>query len=214
MLKKSNEIYDLLSLRFGQASCELNFTNNFELIVAVVLSARCTDKRVNVVTKELFKKYPTPKALAEADIKDVEKIIYSCGFYKNKSKAIISLAKDIEEKYKGVVPDNFEGLTSLSGVGRKTANVVLSVGFSKPAIAVDTHVFRLSNRLGLTKADNVLDCEKDLMKNVEKEKWSQFHHYLVLFGRYVCSSQSPKCSECELQKYCKYNKSNFKDKKY
>ena len=123
--------------------------------------------------------------------------------------AITSLAKDIVEKFNSQVPDNFDGLVSLSGVGRKTANVVLSVGFKKPAIAVDTHVFRLSNRLGLTKANNVLDCEKDLMKNVEKHKWSQFHHYLVLFGRYVCSSQSPKCKDCELKEFCNYNKSSF-----
>lgn len=214
MKNKSNKIYSLLENRFGQASCELNFKNNFELIVAVVLSARCTDKRVNIVTKELFKKFPTPGALASADIKEVEKLIYSCGFYKNKSLAITSLAKDIVNKFNCVVPDTFEGLVSLSGVGRKTANVVLSVGFNKPTIAVDTHVFRLSNRLGLTEANNVLDCEKDLMKNVEKKKWSQFHHYLVLFGRYVCSSQSPKCNECELKEFCNYNKSSFKDKKY
>jgi len=212
--KKSDEIFDLLSNRFGQATCELNFSNNYELIVAVVLSARCTDKRVNIVTKVLFKKYPTPQDLANADINDVEKLIYSCGFYKNKSKAIINLAKDIVEKFNSKLPDTLEGLTSLSGVGRKTANVVLSVGFNKPAIAVDTHVFRLSNRLGLTKSNDVLGCEKDLMKNVKKEKWSQFHHYLVLFGRYVCHSQNPKCAECELKQYCKFNKKFFKDKKY
>ena len=165
MLKKSNEIYALLQNRFGQASCELNFSNNYELIVAVVLSARCTDKRVNIVSKELFKKYPTPKDLAQADIKDVEKLIYSCGFYKNKSKAIISLAKDIDEKFNGIVPDNFEGLTSLSGVGRKTANVVLLEVFGiANGIAVDTHAKRISNKLGLSNNSDPSKIEQDLLK--------------------------------------------------
>ncbi|MBQ3047633.1 MAG: endonuclease III [Clostridia bacterium] len=210
MIKKSNQIFDLLAKRFGQASCELDFNNNYQLIVAVVLSARCTDKRVNIVTKDLFKKYPTPLDLANANILEVEKIIYSCGFYKNKARSIINLAKDIVSKYDGNLPDTLDLLTNLSGVGRKTANVVLSVGFNKPAIAVDTHVFRLSNRLGLSKSKDVLNCEKDLMKNVQKGKWSQFHHYLVLFGRYVCFSQNPKCKECELKGFCDFYKNNKK----
>lgn len=213
-MKKSSLIYDLLEGRFGQASCELSFKNNFELLVAVVLSARCTDKRVNIVTKNLFKKYPTPKDLASAKEKDVESIIYSCGFYKNKTKSIMALSQDIQDKFEGVVPDTYEGLISLKGVGRKTANVVLSVGFSKQAIAVDTHVFRLANRLGLANAKTPLECELSLQKKVDKDKWSQFHHYLVLFGRYVCKSQNPNCKDCELKKYCRYKTKGFVDKKY
>lgn len=213
-MKKSSKIYDLLETRFGQASCELNFKNNYELIVAVVLSARCTDKRVNVVTKDLFVKYPTSKDLANADEREVEKLIYSCGFYKNKTKSIMALSRDIEDKFNGVVPDTYEGLISLRGVGRKTANVVLSVGFLKQTIAVDTHVFRLANRLGLANAKNPLECELSLQKKVDKDKWSQFHHYLVLFGRYVCKSQNPNCKGCELKPFCKYNTKGFQDKKY
>lgn len=202
----TNDIYDLLYQRFGDAECELNFKNNYELIVAVILSARCTDKRVNIITKDLFKVYPTVKSLAEAKQEELEKQIYSCGFYKNKAKNLINMAKDVIEKFDGVVPSEFEDLTSLAGVGRKTANVVMAVGFSKQAIAVDTHVFRVSNRLGIAKSKNPLECEMALQKAVEKDKWARFHHFLVLFGRYVCKSQNPCCKDCELKKFCTYKK--------
>ena len=204
MYKNSNEIYDVLLKKFGEAQCELDFNNHYELIVAVILSARCTDKRVNIITKDLFKKYPTIYDLANANIEELEKMIYSCGFYKNKAKNLIAMAKDVVEKFNGVVPSEFENLTTLSGVGRKTANVVMSVGFSKEAIAVDTHVFRVSNRLGLVSAKTPLECELGLQKVVEKRKWGQFHHFLVLFGRYNCKSQNPLCENCELLKFCKY----------
>ena len=204
MYKNSNEIYDVLLKKFGEAQCELDFNNHYELIVAVILSARCTDKRVNIITKDLFKKYPTIYDLANANIEELEKMIYSCGFYKNKAKNLIAMAKDVVEKFNGVVPSEFENLTTLSGVGRKTANVVMSVGFSKEAIAVDTHVFRVSNRLGLVSAKTPLECELGLQKVVEKNKWGQFHHFLVLFGRYNCKSQNPLCENCELLKFCKY----------
>ena len=210
MYKITNEIYDILFNKFGEAKCELNFKNNYELIVAVILSARCTDKRVNVITKDLFKKYPDVKSLANAEPEELEKMIYSCGFYKNKAKSLINMAKDVVEKFNSEVPSEFETLTTLAGVGRKTANVVMSVGFSKQAIAVDTHVFRVSNRLEIAKSKNPLECEKMLQKNVEKEKWGQFHHFLVLFGRYVCKSQNPMCKECELSKFCKYKKEKIK----
>jgi len=209
MNKKTTEIYNLLFNKFGQASCELNFNNTYELIVAVILSARCTDKRVNLITKELFKKYPTPYELANAIPSEVEKMIYSCGFYKNKSKNIIAMAKDILEKFNGEVPNNYNELIKLAGVGRKTANVVLSVGFQKQAIAVDTHVFRVSNRLNLSKSKTPLECEIQLQKRIDKDKWSTFHHYLVLFGRYVCKSQNPNCNDCELRNLCKFYKENF-----
>jgi len=206
MNNKTKQIYDCLYNKFGEAGCELNFENNYQLIVAVILSARCTDKRVNIITKNLFKIYPDVQSLANANVSELEKQIYSCGFYKNKAKNIINMAKDVVNNFNGVVPSNFEDLISLAGVGRKTANVVMSVGFNKPAIAVDTHVFRVSNRLGLSKASTPLDCEKALQKAVDKDKWSKFHHYLVLFGRYTCSSQNPKCDNCELKQNCNFYK--------
>lgn len=206
MHKITNEIYDILYKKFGEAKCELDFKNNYELIVAVILSARCTDKRVNIITKDLFKKYPDVNSLANAKTEELEKMIYSCGFYKNKAKSLINMANDVVNKYNGEVPSEFEDLTTLAGVGRKTANVVMAVGFSKQAIAVDTHVFRVSNRLEIAKSKNPLECEKALQKNVEKEKWGQFHHFLVLFGRYVCKSQNPMCEGCELSSFCKYKK--------
>ncbi len=212
MKQKVNDIYNLLYKRFGEASCELNFKNNYELIVAVILSARCTDKRVNIVTKDLFEKYPTILSLANADINELEKSIYSCGFYKSKAKNLIKMANDVVNNFNCDVPGEFEQLVKLSGVGRKTANVVLSVGFSKQAIAVDTHVFRVSNRLGIAKSKTPISCELALQKVVDKPKWSQFHHYLVLFGRYVCKSQNPNCKDCELRIYCEYLK-NKKQKK-
>ena len=206
MKNKTNEIYDILYLKFGDAKCELNFNNNYELIVAVILSARCTDKRVNIITKDLFKKYPTIYDLANANIEELEKMIYSCGFYKNKAKSLINMANDVVNKFNGIVPSEFEQLTTLAGVGRKTANVVMAVGFSKQAIAVDTHVFRVSNRLGIAKSKNPLECELKLQKAVEKDKWGTFHHFLVLFGRYVCKSQNPQCKNCELSSLCSYKK--------
>ncbi len=208
MKERTKEIYEKMLSRFGGASCELNFKNNFELIVSVVLSARCTDKRVNIITEKLFLKYPTPEELAGADQIDVEKLIYSCGFFKNKAKNIILLSKDIVERFNGKVPENYDDLISLAGVGRKTANVVTFVGFSLPAIAVDTHVFRVSNRLDIAKSKTPLECEKLLQKEVNKDKWGTFHHLLVLFGRYVCKSRNPLCNECEFQHLCKY----YKDK--
>lgn len=206
MKKETNDIYEILNDKFGQAVCELDFNNTYELIVAVILSARCTDKRVNIITKDLFKKYPTVYSLANANVEELEKAIYSCGFYKNKAKNLIGMAKDVVEKFNGIVPSEFEDLTNLSGVGRKTANVVMAEGFSKQAIAVDTHVFRVSNRLGIVKAKTPYDCEMSLQKAVDEDKWAIFHLYLVLFGRYVCKSQNPSCKTCELKEYCKYVK--------
>lgn len=202
----TNIIYDKLGTIFEKAECELKFNSNFELLVAVMLSAQCTDKRVNEVTKELFKKYNTPKAFASLDQNVLEKEIYSCGFYHNKAKNIISMSKDLLERFGGVVPDDFDELLSLAGVGRKTANVVLAVGFSQDAIAVDTHVFRVSNRLGIVKANTPYKCEMALQKIVDKDKWSRFHHLLVLFGRYYCKAINPKCNGCILRDECKYYK--------
>ena len=204
----TNEIYDMLLQRFGKAECELEHKNNFELIVAVILSARCTDKRVNEITKDLFKKYPDAKSLVNANIEELEKEVYSCGFYKNKAKNLISMARDLVTRFNGEVPSSYEDLLSLSGVGRKTANVVMFVGFKKPAIAVDTHVFRVSNRLGIVEAKTPLECELKLQKKVNKDKWGNFHHLLVLFGRYVCKSRNPYCKDCEFKSFCKYFNKN------
>ena len=203
---KPEQIYDILDKKFPNASSELNFNSNFELLVCVILSAQCTDKRVNEVTKTLFKKYNTPKQFASLKQEELEKLIYSCGFYHNKAKNIIACSKQLVEKYNGEVPNDLNALQTLSGVGRKTANVVYSVAFGGDAIAVDTHVFRTSNRLGLSNSNNVLDCEKDLMKTLPKNLWSKMHYLLVLFGRYNCKSQNPKCDTCEFKQICKYYK--------
>lgn len=201
---KVQEIYDILQAKFPNAESELEFNSNFELLVAVILSAQCTDKRVNQVTKEMFKKFNSPKDFAYMKQADLEKMIFSCGFYHNKAKNIINCSKQIVENFNGEVPSNLLDLQSLAGVGRKTANLVYALAFGGDAIAVDTHVFRVSNRLGLSNSKNVLDCEKDLMKNLPKNMWSKMHFLLVLFGRYQCKSQRPLCENCEFKSFCKY----------
>lgn len=205
------KIYDILKNKFPIAKCELNFENNYQLIVAVILSAQCTDKRVNIVTPKLFEKYPTVQDLANADIEELKDIIRSCGFYNNKSKNLIAMAKDVTNKFNGEIPSNYDDLVALAGVGRKTANVVMAVGFSKDAIAVDTHVFRVSNRLGI-KSKNPLECEKQLQKIFPKENWSELHYLLVLFGRYFCKAIKPSCENCELRKFCEFIKKIKKNK--
>lgn len=205
------KIYDILKNKFPIAQCELNFENNYQLIVAVILSAQCTDKRVNIVTPKLFEKYPTVQDLAKADIEELKDIIRSCGFYNNKSKNLIAMAKDVTNKFDGEIPSNYDDLVALAGVGRKTANVVMAVGFGKDAIAVDTHVFRVSNRLGI-KSKNPLECEKQLQKIFPKENWSELHYLLVLFGRYFCKAIKPNCENCELREFCEFIKKNQKNK--
>ena len=209
----SQQIYDILFEKYGTAECELDFSSNFELLVAVILSAQCTDKRVNEVTKTLFKKYNTPQDFASLSQAELEKLIYSCGFYHNKAKAIISASKQILSDYNGKVPDQFDDLIKLNGVGRKTANVVSSVGFKKDAIAVDTHVFRVSNRLGLSKSTTPLKCEQDLQKKFPVSQWRQLHTMLVMFGRYECKSQHPLCANCPFQQICLYYNSKKAQKK-
>lgn len=200
-------IYRYLKSLFDEPRCELNFRNNYELLIAVVLSAQCTDKRVNIVTPDLFAKYPTPQALAKANVKDVENLIHSCGFYHNKAKNIINACIDIVSRFNGQVPSKFNELVSLSGVGRKTANVIVSTAFGQAAIAVDTHVLRISNRLGICNSDKPLVCEKQLQKYVPQDKWAEFHYLVVLFGRYHCKAIKPECDKCKLKELCKfYNK--------
>lgn len=197
------KVLNYLDELFPEPACELKFNSRFELLVSVILSAQCTDKRVNMVTSELFKKYNTPKDFAGLKQEELESMIKSCGFYHNKAKNIISCSKDILERFNGNVPNNVDDLMSLAGVGKKTANVVFSVGFGGDAIAVDTHVFRVSNRLGI-KSKNPLECEAKLQKLVPKQNWSKVHHQMVLFGRYFCKAIKPNCKECELAEICEY----------
>ena len=185
----TQKILAVLRTEFPDAKSELNFTDPYQLIVAVVLSAQCTDKRVNQVTPERL-----------------QQLIHSCGFFRAKAQHLHELAVDLVERFDGKVPQTIEELQTLSGVGRKTANVVYAVGFGGQAIAVDTHVFRVANRLGLATADNVLDTERQLMAAIPQDMWTDSHHYLLLHGRYVCKSQRPQCDVCPAQSLCRYYK--------
>lgn len=199
----SDTIYKRLLELFPNASCELNYKNDYQLIVAVVLSAQTTDIAVNKVTDVLFKKYPNVYSLAIANTKDVEKIIKPIGLYKNKTKNIINLSKAIVEQFAGVVPNAYKELITLDGVGRKTANVVLSELFNVPAIAIDTHVNRVSKRLGLVKKDaSIIEVERKLQETFKKEYWSKLHHLLIHFGRYKCLARNPKCENCPFIEIC------------
>ncbi len=201
---KVEEIIKTLSGVFTDKPA-LNFNTPFELLVAVILSAQCTDQRVNKVTAQLFKKYNTPSSILTLTEEELQQYIFSCGLYKTKAKHILSASKDIVEKFNGQVPDDLNDLRSLDGVGRKTANVVYSVAFKGDAIAVDTHVFRVSNRIGLAKAKNVLNTEKQLMQNIHKKDWSRAHHYLIYLGRSYCKASKPDCGNCPIKDDCDKN---------
>lgn len=201
---KAEEIKGHLNDLFPSPKCELDYETPFQLLVAVILSAQCTDKRVCMVTKDLFKDYGTPEAMAKADQKVIEGLIHSCGFYHNKAKNIIAMSKDLMTKFGGKVPSTMEELTSLAGVGRKTANVVIGEAFGGDAIAVDTHVLRVSNRLGLVKTDDPNKCEEALRKFFPQKYWSELHLQMVHFGRYKCKSQNPDCKDCPFIKNCGY----------
>lgn len=191
---------------FPNPRCELEYNTPFQLLVAVVLSAQCTDKRVCQVTRNLFKDYGTPEKLITLSQTELEQIIHSCGFYHNKSKNILALTKVLLEDFGGQVPNDIEKLQLLPGVGRKTANVVIGEAFHDNAIAVDTHVLRTSKRLGLTETNNPDKCERDLRRQFKEQDWSKLHLQLVHFGRYICKSINPKCSECPFADICtKYN---------
>ncbi len=201
---KSEILIDNLNKLYPDARCELNYSKDYELLIATVLSAQCTDKRVNLVTKELFSKYDI-NSLAEANLKDIENIIRPCGSYTKKAYYLKTIAEKLTKDYNGTVPNNREYLESLPGVGRKTCNVVLSNLYDIAAIAVDTHVSRVSKRLNLAKeADDVLTIEKKLMKKLPKSTWSRVHHQLVLFGRYNCKAIKPECEGCLFKEYCKF----------
>lgn len=193
------------------AETELHYTNAYELLVAVILSAQCTDKRVNIVTPELFKKYPTPQVLAKAEFDDVEPFIRSVTFANNKTRHLIGMANMLINDFGGEVPDTIEELVKLPGVGRKTANVIVSVVFEKPGMAVDTHVFRVSARIGLTtNAKTPLQTEQQLVANIPQELLAIAHHWIILHGRYICVARKPKCPECGLRPACKYYKTDMK----
>lgn len=198
----AHEALRILEHTYPQAVTALEFNNPFELLIAVILSAQCTDARVNLTTPALFKAYPTPDALAKADQEDVERIIKSCGFYRMKAKNIISAAHDLHERFAGAVPSDRESLESLAGVGRKTANVVMSVAFEDAAFAVDTHVFRVAHRLGLTLATTPRGVEEDVTALVPREKWRFAHHWLILHGRQICKAPTPLCGVCPVASVC------------
>lgn len=204
-------IIDAIKKEYQNPRCELNFGSPFQLLVAVVLSAQCTDKRVNEVTKKLFLVAPTPQKMAQLPIEELEKYIFSCGFYHNKAKAIHELSVDLLSKFDGVVPQKMEELCSLEGVGTKTASVVQAVAFKIPALAVDTHVFRVSNRLGIANAKTPEEMHKKLLVAVPKDFWIDYHYSLVLHGRYVCKSQKPQCEKCGFAGFCAYYKQEIEN---
>ncbi|MBU5455136.1 endonuclease III [Caproiciproducens sp. MSJ-32] len=210
MKKRTKEILEILKEEYPDAKCELNHESPFQLLVATILSAQTTDKKVNEVTETLFKEYPDLDAFLTLSVEELESKIKQIGLYRNKAKNIIMMCKQLKEKFNGEVPRTMEEITSLAGAGRKTANVVLSNAFGVPSIAVDTHVFRVSNRLGLANSDNVLETEMQLQKELPKDEWSLTHHLLIFHGRYCCIARKPKCSQCRLTQYCKYYKESIK----
>ena len=213
-MKKYDEIIDRVIELYPGRECELNFSSPYQLLVAVILSAQCTDKRVNKVTKDLFKVAPTPELMLELGEEKLKKIIFSCGFYNNKAKNILSCSNDLIKNYDGQVPNDFEKLCNLAGVGEKTASVVLATAFNIPAFAVDAHVFRLSKRLNLANEKNPHDTMMTLKKRISESRWSAGHFSLVLHGRYVCFSRNPNCNDCTLKDVCKYYKTKEKGKSY
>ena len=206
MDERATKIYSYLKEKFPEPMCELNFKDRYQLLVSVILSAQCTDKRVNIVTKDLFKKYPTAETMAKANLEELEQEIKPCGFYHNKAKNILSACQKIVSDFGGEVSEDYEKLLNLPSVGKKTANLITSAGFGGDAIAVDTHVFRVSRRLGLASGNTPEKVEQELMKALDKNVWSESHFLMVLFGRYICKAQRPLCEECGLKEYCKYYK--------
>ncbi|HLO70004.1 MAG TPA: endonuclease III [Flavipsychrobacter sp.] len=203
-------IIDWFQKNMPEAETELHYENPYQLLVAVILSAQCTDKRVNIVTPPLFNAFPTPETLAQASFEDIEPFIRSVTFANNKTKHLMGMAKMLVEDFGGEVPDTVDELVKLPGVGRKTANVITSVIYEQPNMAVDTHVFRVSARIGLTtNAKNVLQSEKQLIANIPQELIHKAHHWLILHGRYTCVARRPKCERCGLTSICKYYKSDM-----
>lgn len=204
MTKRIAEILKRLDEAYGtEYVCYLNHETPWQLLIAVILSAQCTDARVNIVTKDLFQKYPSLEAFANADLKELEQDIHSTGFYHNKAKNIISCARTLVEKYDGEVPRELEELTALAGVGRKTANVIRGNIYHEPSVVVDTHVKRISKKLGFTKEDDPVKIEYDLMKVLPKDHWILYNIQIITLGRSICTARNPKCTECFLSDSCK-----------
>lgn len=205
MKKRTKEILRILDDQYGiDTKCYLNYHTPWQLLIATILSAQCTDARVNIVTKELFVKYPDVKAFAEADISELELDIHATGFYHNKARNIIACCRKLHEEYNDEVPSDIDELTALPGVGRKTANVIRGNIFGIDSIVVDTHVKRISKKLGLTKEDDPVKVEFDLMKEIPKDHWILINMQLITFGRDICKARNPECERCRLRKYCSY----------
>jgi len=212
-MKKNTElILKLLTEEYPDAQCELNHDSPFQLLVATILSAQTTDKKVNEVTKDLFREYPDLNSFLLLSNEELENRIRQIGLYRNKAKNIYLMCRQLKENFGGEVPKTMEGITSLAGAGRKTANVVLSNAFGVPAIAVDTHVFRVSNRIGLADASNVEKTEGQLMKEIPQDMWTHTHHLLIFHGRRCCFARKPDCERCVINDYCKFYKENMSGK--
>jgi len=207
--ERYRHIIDYFSTNQPFAETELQYQNPFQLLVAVILSAQCTDKRVNLITPNIFSRFPDAISMSKAKVEELFDLIKSCSYPNNKARHLAGMSKMLVDTFNNQVPENIEDLQQLPGVGRKTANVIASVVFNKPAMAVDTHVFRVSARLGLTTgAKNPLQTERQLVKYIPEDKISLAHHWLILHGRYVCLARNPKCNECGIAKFCKYYESN------
>lgn len=210
MRKEQREaILALLEATYAGTETALNYKTPFELLVAVIMSAQCTDERVNKITARIFPKYGTPEKMGALSQEQLEEAIRDCGLFRSKAKNLLGTCKMLIEEYDSVIPDTIEELMKLPGVGKKTANVVASIVYKVPAIAVDTHVFRVSHRLGLAKGDDPLAVEKELQKAIPKNKWSEAHHWLIWHGRKVCKARKPLCSECVLVELCPYKEKNL-----
>jgi endonuclease-3 len=211
--KEAKKTIEILKEFYPDATCSLDFKTPFQMVIAVMLSAQCTDERVNKTTPELFAKYGTPELMSKADIKELEKIVHPCGFYKNKAKNMKACSQMLIDKFGGQVPDNMEELQTLPGVGRKSANVVMLEAFHNPqGIAVDTHAKRISNRIGFSKETDPEKIEQDLIKIFPKEYYYDVNHLLVWHGRAICDSRKPKCEECPVKQYCDEYKKLTKNK--
>lgn len=202
--KTIKAVLEILNETYAGAKCGLDFTTHYELLVSTILSAQCTDDRVNIVTKQLYRKYNTPESMITLSGLELGEKIKSCGFYNNKSKNILGATRIILERHNGEVPNTMEELIELPGVGRKTANVVLANAFGIPAIAVDTHVFRVSNRIGIASGKNVYEVEQKFMKNIPRKMWSDAHHYIIWHGRKICKARKPNCEVCPIAPYCEF----------
>jgi endonuclease-3 len=215
-MMEKKELYERVIAYFQKempiAETELDYQNPYQLLVAVILSAQCTDKRVNQITPELFKRFPDPNSLAAVEAEEVFEYIRSCSYPNNKSKSLVGMARMLVNDFKGTIPDDIDELQKLPGVGRKTANVIASVIYSKPTMAVDTHVFRVAARIGLTtNAKNPLEAEKQLIEYFPEELLGIAHHWLILHGRYICVARSPKCGKCGLREVCNFYQKGLKD---